>query len=301
MHLPTNMLSATLATMIPARWVVLALTVAVVEALKDFYAKRAAVTLSTRATALSINLFALPLTLVFAYSEPLPAVDHRFFLALSAAALLHFCAVGLYMFALRHSDLAVTLPMISFTPLFLLVTTPIMLGQWPSAQGGVGVIFIVAGAYLLNIGDRANGLFEPFRALVREQGARAMLLVAVVWSITANVDPIGIHLSNRPWWLVAVVSTLTCMFGASCSAEDRRAVIRNGNGWTAGIFNGVSLLLYLYAITIGPLPYVLALKRLSILVGMLLGALFLGEQRWRERIFGATVMIMGVVVISTSP
>lgn len=289
-----------LAPYLPPQWVLLALCVAVVEALKDLFAKRTGTTLSARGTALAINLYALPLALGLALREPLPSVDYRFFVTLTADTALHFCAVGLYMYGISVSDLSVTLPMISFTPLFLLFTAPLMLGIEPSPRGAIGVLLIVAGAYLLNIGDRSRGLLGPFRALLEDRGARAMLLVAFLWSITANIDPIGIGYSNRPWWLVSLILSLIIAFWIASPRADRVAVLRSREGAIAGLCNGASLVLYLVAITAGPLPYVLALKRLSILVGMLLGAILLGELRFRERLLGAAVMIGGVVVISTA-
>ncbi len=291
----------TAAAWVPPIWVVMGLGVAVVEACKDLFAKRAGRELSAISTALTINVFALPPVLFMALRQPFPELDHTFFVALVAAGLIHFVAVTLYMFALQASDLSVTLPMISFTPMFLLLTTPLMLGVWPSVHGSCGVLLIVAGAYLLNVSDRSRGLFAPFAGLVRDTGARAMLAVAFLWSVSANIDPIGIRHSNRSWWLLLLLCFTASLFFVTCPRHERPRILRNGHGWIAGMFNGLSLVLYIEAIMRGPLPYVLSLKRLSILIGMILGAICFGEQRLRERLLGAAVMVAGVVVISTSP
>ncbi|MCY3895801.1 MAG: EamA family transporter, partial [Chloroflexi bacterium] len=58
--------------------------------------------------------------------------------------------------------------------------------------------------------------------------------------------------------------------------------------------------LVLFALTIAPTPYVSAARELSIVIGALLGILFLGEPLRRERIGGAVLVAAGVAMIAVA-
>ena len=76
--------------------------------------------------------------------------------------------------ALREGDLSLTLPMLAFTPLFLLVTSPLTLGEFPGTGGLIGVCGVVAGSYVLNLRERRSGFWGPVRALWSNAGSRLM-------------------------------------------------------------------------------------------------------------------------------
>ena len=96
-----------------------------------------------------------------------------------------------YMKAIKASDLSITVPMLTFSPLFLLITSPLTLGEFPNLFGLFGILFIVAGSYMLNIKQRKEGWLVPFKALLSQNGPKFMLIVAFLWSISANFDKIG--------------------------------------------------------------------------------------------------------------
>ncbi len=52
------------------------------------------------------------------------------------------------------------------------------------------------------------------------------------------------------------------------------------------------------AISIGLVPYVIAIKRTSIVLSVIWGGLFFGERGIRQRLLGAVVMLAGVVCIT---
>ncbi|NQE06765.1 hypothetical protein C5S32_12915 [ANME-1 cluster archaeon GoMg1] len=74
------------------------------------------------------------------------------------------------------------------------------------------IFLIVTGSYLLNINHskkyRSHGYknryLAPFKALLKEKGPRLMLVVAFIWSLTANIDKIGLQNSSPLFWVIAV-------------------------------------------------------------------------------------------------
>jgi uncharacterized membrane protein len=75
----------------------------------------------------------------------------EFFEAVIISGLLNVMATILYHRSISKGDISLVMPMLSFTPLYLLIMSPVIVGEFPDTRGLVGIIFIVLGSYLLNI------------------------------------------------------------------------------------------------------------------------------------------------------
>jgi len=61
-----------------------------------------------------------------------------------------------------------------------------------------------------------------------------------------------------------------------------------------------SFLTFRYGLNLSPVSYAVPVRQVSILVGVLIGILFLGESFGRIRIFSALVILAGAVLIRLS-
>ncbi len=68
--------------------------------------------------------------------------------------------------------------MLSFTPLFLVFISPLIVGEFPTAKGLIGIILIVVGSYLLNVNLKEKGILFPIKSLMKNKATRYMLIVA---------------------------------------------------------------------------------------------------------------------------
>ena len=55
------------------------------------------------------------------------------------------------------------------------------------------------------------------------------------------------------------------------------------------------------ALNLAPVAYMIAVKRLSLLIGVLCGRFLFGEGRFRERLAGVALMLAGVLLIGLFP
>src|SRR6056297_4107074 len=182
---------------------------ALFESLKDLSGKFGLGQLNEFFISWSMSALALPILLPILLYLGIPELNATFWKAIMVGGVLNAVSLVLYMRAIRVSDLSVTIPMITFTPLFLLITSPFMVGEYPSTIGVFGVLLIVGGSYLLNIQSRGQGVLEPFKRLLVDPGPRLMLLVAFIWSFTSNIDKIGVQNSSPIFWSVAMTCFLT--------------------------------------------------------------------------------------------
>ncbi|MBI5027027.1 MAG: DMT family transporter, partial [Nitrospirae bacterium] len=122
-------------------------------------------------------LFSLPILVASVLVTGIPPLDAVFIYSVIIALPLEIVAAVLYVKALKKSPLGLTVPLLGLTPIFLILTSLIILGEKITVMGGVGIFLISAGGYSLNLHDAKTGLLGPVRALLKEDGSRLMLLV----------------------------------------------------------------------------------------------------------------------------
>ncbi len=283
-------------------WLLLAFLTALCEALKDVFSKLNLKSINPLIVALAMRLFSLPLLLPILLFIDIPDKGQYFFPALLAGGSLNIIITILYLKAIQHSDLSVTVPMVTFTPLFLLITSPLIVGEFPGYYGIAGIFCIVLGSYMLNIHAARRGFFAPFKALFKEKGPRYMLLVAFLWSITANIDKVGIQNSGPLYWVVAIsvflfigMIPVVLIF----AKNDIKQILTNAKElFPVGLFSGMTLIFQMLAIQLTLVAYVISIKRTSALMVVIFGVLIFKEKGFLQRATGVIIMLLGVLLIS---
>lgn len=97
-----------------------------------------------------------------------PQVGNKFWLALLVSGFLNRISYTLYLRAIKISDLSIIAPITTFSPLFLLITSPLIVGEFPQLFGTIGVLLIVLRSYLLNLKQKHQGYLAPFRAIITD-------------------------------------------------------------------------------------------------------------------------------------
>jgi len=283
-------------------WFIFAFLTAFFEATKDVLSKKSLKDIDEYVVAWSLPCFALPFLLPLLLFTEIPPLGERFWLALVTGGTLYAFTLVLYMKALKSSDLSITVPMLTFTPLFLLITSPLMVGEFPGIFGLIGIFLIVAGSYLLNINKKSQGYLAPFKALLKEKGPRLMLVVAFIWSITANIDKIGLQNSSPLFWVIAVDIYVALLMLPLCTFRRNRKTAQIRANWrallTLGLFGGLTAVCQMTAISLTLVAYVISIKRTSAIGGVLFGYLIFKEKGIRARLVGAIVMVFGVLFIT---
>ncbi|MCK4397974.1 MAG: EamA family transporter [Methanophagales archaeon] len=283
-------------------WFIFAFLTALFEATKDVLSKKSLKDIDEYVVAWSLPCFALPFLLPILLFTAIPPLGERFWLALVTGGTLYAFTLVLYMKALKSSDLSITVPMLTFTPLFLLITSPLMVGEFPGIFGLIGIFLIVAGSYLLNINKKSQGYLAPFKALLKEKGPRLMLVVAFIWSITANIDKIGLQNSSPLFWVIAVDIYVVLLMLPLCTFRGNRKTAQIRANWhallTLGLFGGLTAVCQMTAISLTLVAYVISIKRTSAIGGVLFGYLIFKEMGIRARLVGAIVMVFGVLFIT---
>ncbi len=283
-------------------WLPLAFLTALSESLKDVFGKITLAKNDVYIVAFALRLFALPLILPFLFFIEIPALNKAFFIALFCGGLLNMATTVLYMKAIKYSDLSISVPFLTFTPLFLLITSPLIVGEFPNGWGVVGVLFIVFGSYVMNLKLKQKTIWEPFRMLISEKGPRYMLVVAFLWSISANFDKMGIVNSSSLFWTVSISIFLTILMLVLALLKSRQHFKQLQTNFTSllpvGLFTATSLIFQMTAVGMTLVAYVISIKRTSALISVIFGYFIFKEKGIRSRIIGTIIMLIGVLIIA---
>ncbi|PPD44619.1 MAG: hypothetical protein CTY15_06650 [Methylocystis sp.] len=211
---------------------------------------------------------------------------------------LNIVAYFFYIRGFRLSDASLVAPLVLLTPVLMLVTSPIMTGERAPPMGMLGVLLTVLGVGLLDANEETGRRFN-FAVFVKDAGARYMLATAAIWSITANIDKLGVKASTPLIWIAAVTIVI-----ALCSIVYWLVGPRKRAGFAslryallAGSAMAFGNTVQMWALTVLFTPYVIAIKRLSALFTVLASSHVLKEETG-GRLLGAAVMLAGAVMIA---
>lgn len=230
--------------------------------------------------------------------------SYQFWQAVIISGLINLTATIFYNKALAYGNISAVMPMLSFTPLFMLLTSPILIGEFPNIYGLIGIILIVSGSYLLNFNSIKNGILTPFKSLITNKGTKYMLFVAFIWSISANFDKISIKSSSVYQHLIfiniVVFSLMTTLLFIQKKFNKEIIITNKKNLLLISSLAVSSFIFHMVALSLTLVAYVIALKRLSGLISVFLGYYFLKEKKIKERLLGAFIMFLGVLLIVLS-
>ena len=286
-------------------WLAFGLGAALGDSGADVVTKRYFVQPSPYGMALVRLLAGVPFLVLVGLGLSLPELSPPFWFIVAAMLPLEAIALLLYMQALRVCHLSLCVPFLAFTPVFMIFTGWLVLGERLNRWGVAGTMLIALGSYILGLGADGNaktGVLAPLKALARERGARLMLLVAAIYSVTAALYKSAILHSATAFFgvMYPLVFTGIMVTGYPLNRVPIKPALRGRLGWwlILGLCFALSSLALAEGMELAPAAYLVAVKRLSLLLSVLLGGLWLKERPFLPRIIGAALMCAGVGLIA---
>jgi len=236
----------------------------------------------------------------------LPPLPLRFWAWIALLIPLEIAAMLMYMRAIRDYPLALTLPYLAFTPVLVVITGWLILGETVSGPGLLGILLVVSGSWLLNF-DRTEHLslrtlIAPMKAIVVNPGSRLMLATAVIYAVTAVAGKAAMQWmppAQFGAFYFAVLGGVTLLVAGITHPQSLRV---NRHGAlplliVAGLM-AVMVITHFMALAEVEAAYMIAVKRTSLLFGMLYGALLFGERHLGRHLIAGLLMVAGVAAIS---
>ena len=242
-----------------------------------------------------------------------PQIDALFVVALLASVALNWAATLLSTHALAKADASLVSPLLTFNPAFTLLIAWVTLGETPGLRQTIGVVVVLFGSYLLEVEEARTGFFAPIRVLLAQPGTILAIVASALWGTTTVLEKLSIdHMTPHSGPMVALLGTFLLVLlltpGAfRVSRENELAQPQRGfRGlrahpralWAAILLAGVAPLFGFTAIALGLVGYVTTLFKLSAILTIIWARLFLDEGKLGSRLLGASVMILGGVLVA---
>ena len=238
----------------------------------------------------------------YTFFIPIPSLSLKFFLVLAATLAVDVININLYAKAFEESSMSIALPFFSFSPIFTTIIGFFILKELPTMFGIFGIIFVVAGAYIINSEGLKNGLMTPFMRMFRERGPMLMLGAAFMSSIAASLGKILLIESSPLFFSATYFSFFSIAFIPLVAVKVKNPIAMLRSSWGVllpmGMFFGASLLFHALAISSGLVAYVISVKRVHILFGVLFGLYFFGEGSAARRIAATALMLAGILLMT---
>ena len=228
---------------------------------------------------------------------PLPAGDAWLYLLLSAVV--HYGYYGFLLLAYRYGDLGHVYPLArGSAPLMVAGGAWLMAGEQLGVTGTAGLVMASAGIMSL--------AFE--NGVPRDHAAKAVFFAIGTGMLIAAytvVDGVGVRASGMAISYIAWLNLLEALPITLWLLVRRPAKFTGltGRSWRLGIFGGILAMsaygLVIYALSLGAMAYVSALRETSVLFAALIGVLILRETSASpgRRIAAAGLVSAGIVIL----
>jgi drug/metabolite transporter (DMT)-like permease len=234
--------------------------------------------------------------------QRVPAAAWAILVVSAAFEALYYLAIAR---AYRTGDLSQVYPLARGTaPLFVFLWTALLLREWPSAGGLAGIALIALGLAVINL--PRPGAWRDCRRSLGQAASRWALGAGLCVSFYTTLDKVAVGLIDAVLYTyLAMTLTLLWLTPATLREVGWQGLLRE---WRCSrISSAVAGLsaMSAYAIVLGvmrhgvPASYVGAVREVSVVLGAVIGVLFLGEKGTLMRVLGSVLITGGVGAIAS--
>ena len=187
--------------------------------------------------------------------------------------------------------------------LFLPVLAFGVFGERVDTVGGAAMALILAGIVVLQLGQLSRQAVAGLAAALRSSRGTAPALVAAAAGYTVwdkrSVQTVSPFTYFYTYTLIVAAAYAAYIARRYTWPDVRHEWKRNGSAITqVGLFNTLTYVMVLFALRVGTASYVIALRQLSIAIGVILGWRLLDEQIAPPKRVGVILLIGGTALLA---
>ncbi len=218
------------------------------------------------------------------------------------ASVMGSIALYLSLRVVKEDDISVVSPIVgSINPLLTWFMATTLIGEKVSSLQLLGILVVMFGGVLLSLEGKA------IKGIKNKKTILYLVLALFLYATASTIDK---YLMNQGLSVVTYMVIMhwfaTFNLGIILSIRHGKEigyVVKNAlsSDWRYILIASILILAYrglqIYAISLGPVSLVLALKRLSALVAVILGGELLHEKYWIRRLIAGAIMAIGGLMV----
>ena len=209
----------------------------------------------------------------------------------------------LFLRAINQSELSLTIPLLSLSPMFSSVFSFLFLNELLLKTQYLGIFAIVLGTLILYSKKiTAKDFLNSWKVIIKNKSAKIMIGVSLMWSITPVLDKVCLKYSsiNIHGFIQSVGIIIFLLFLLIKNTSNE--IIKIKNHWKIILFTVVigiiATILQFFAILNNFVPIMESIKRsIGQLSSILLGNFFFKEKITKSKIIGVLTLSAGIYLI----
>ncbi len=205
--------------------------------------------------------------------------------------------------AYRGGDLSVVYPLSQTSMVYVPIWGMSILGERLSMPGIAGIALVILGAFSVQMERLSLDEFlRPFRNL-GSSTVRNALTAGFIYSIGSIAEKVGVRDYSPLYFTYFLVLIMLGLMSVNLLRPCYRPMVvaELREHWPLILVSGpvmmASFLTFRYGLNLSPMSYAVPVRQVSILMGVLIGILFLGESCGRIRLGAALVILAGAIMI----
>lgn len=210
------------------------------------------------------------------------------------------------MISLKNLEISNALPLLALTPGFVAVFAFIFLGESLKMIEVIGLIFLIAGTFILE-NKNFKELFFPFSIFLKSKYHRFIILALLLFTASSildklllvklNLSPISLTAFQHIYF--ALLFSILYIFFRSKEEAAPVSIKKNNLGWIA--FISILTIGYRYtqivAVSLASVALVLAIKRTSVFWATVIGGKLFNDKDLLKRSLAAILILIGAILI----
>ncbi len=287
------------------QWQLLALISAVFSAGAAIFEKKSLLKEEALDFSATLAIFNIVLSTPFIFSIDFANLSYPALAVLYGKSILGMTAFLFIMKGLKSIELSGALPILVLTPGLVAIFAFLLLGESLTGLQVAGMLLLLAGTYVLQMGHRKN-LLEPFLSMGKSRAHRFLLGALFIFTLTSLLDKWLLKgFKLQPYTMLYFQHiflgfnflVLTLITHKSL-APLRVTLIRS---WKPILLVSIFTIVYRYtqilSIKAGSVALTLALKRISVFIAVVIGGQYFREHFLLRKAIATAILIAGATMI----
>lgn len=205
--------------------------------------------------------------------------------------------------AYRGGDLSVVYPLCQTSMIYVPLWGMALLGEQLSVIGAGGILLVLLGTFSIQMQRLSlSELLRPFRNL-KSPSVRDALAAGFIYSIGSVSEKSGVSSYSPLYFTYILVMLMLFLMSFNMLRPGYRNLIavELRENWHLILCSGpimmASFLTFRYGLNLSPVSYAVPVRQVSIVIGVVIGILFLKESFGRIRLASAVLILAGAALI----
>ena len=239
------------------------------------------------------------------YYSSLNISNFYYYILLLIIAVLNIISLYLFLNALKNEEISLCIPLLSYSPLFSMVFSKLLLNESLTMHQYIGIFTIFFGSFVLFSKTLLikDLLVSPF-SLIKNKGAQKIILVTIIWSVVPVLDKKSLLYTDIYFhgFLQSLVGIVFLFVFIKSPLKSSFLIYKNRKQFflvlSLIIISFLATIVQFEALQINLVSILEVFKRaIGILLALFFGYIFFNEDISRKKILSILVILLGLSFI----